>query len=67
MDIFVQEGTKVTWNIYDMTGKVVLSGNESITSGYSTLSIDAAGLSKGVYMLNAVMNDQMKSFRILKQ
>jgi hypothetical protein len=35
--------------------------------GYSTLNIDAADLSKGVYMLNAVINDQMQSFRIMKQ
>jgi hypothetical protein len=67
MDLFTEQGTTVTWNIYDMTGKVVLSGSQSITSGYSTLNIDAANLSKGVYMLNAIMNDQIQSFRIMKQ
>jgi hypothetical protein len=67
MDLFAQEATKVTWNIYDMTGKVVLSGSESVTTGYSTLNIDATELSKGVYMLNALMNDQRQSFRIMKQ
>jgi hypothetical protein len=67
LDLFVKEENKVIWNIYDMTGKVVLSGSENITAGYSTFNIDATGLSKGVYMLNAIMNDQMQSFRIMKQ
>jgi hypothetical protein len=67
MDLFTEEETNVTWNIYDITGKVVLSGSQSITTGYSTLNIDAANLSKGVYMLNAIINDQMQSFRIMKQ
>ncbi len=67
MDLFTEDGAQVTWNIYDITGKVVLSGSESITTGYSTLNIDAANLAKGVYMLNAIINDQMQSFRILKQ
>ncbi|MEI6853563.1 MAG: T9SS type A sorting domain-containing protein, partial [Bacteroidota bacterium] len=67
LDLFTQEGTNVSWKIYDMTGKVMLSGSESVTSGYSTLDIDASNLPKGVYMLNAIMNDQMQSFRIMKQ
>ena len=67
LDLFTEQGTKVNWNIYDLTGKVVLTGNEEITSGYSTLKIDASGLSKGVYMLNAIMDNQMQNFRIIKQ
>jgi hypothetical protein len=67
MDIFAAEETKVTWNIYDITGKVVLNKTESITSGYTTLNISAGDLPSGVYMLNAMLNDQMYNFRILKQ
>ncbi len=67
VDLFVNEETNVSWNIYDMTGKVVLSGSESVTTGYTTLNIEAANLPKGVYMLNAIMNNEMQSFRILKQ
>jgi hypothetical protein len=67
LDLFTQKETKVTWNIYDVTGKIVLSGSESITTGYNTLKIDAAELPKGVYLLNAMLDDHMQSFRILKQ
>jgi hypothetical protein len=67
MEIFVEKETKVIFDIYDVTGNVVLSGSQTISSGYSALNIDAAGLSKGVYMLRAVMNDEIQSFRIMKQ
>ena len=67
LDLFTEKETSVTWTIYDMTGKAVLSGNENLTSGHSTLNIDAKELSDGVYMLNAIVNDQMQSFRIMKQ
>jgi hypothetical protein len=67
MDLFSDQETKVIWNIYDITGKVILSGNESISTGNNTINIDASNLPMGVYMFNAIVNDQMKSFRILKQ
>ena len=50
-----------------MTGQLVLSNTEGIISGYSTLNISAGNLPSGVYMLNAMLNDQMYNFRILKQ
>jgi hypothetical protein len=67
LDLFTKKGTNVIWNIYDMTGKLVISGSESISSGYSTLNIKAEDLPNGVYLLNAIMDDQMQSFRIMKQ
>jgi len=67
IDMYADQDTKVTWNIYDMTGKVVLNGSESVTSGYSTLNISVGDLPKGVYMFAAILNDKMQSFRILKQ
>jgi hypothetical protein len=67
MSFFAEEATTITWNVYDMTGKVVLNGTESVTAGYSTLDIDGANLPTGVYTLNAVMNDKVENFRIIKQ
>ncbi|MEI6854149.1 MAG: fibronectin type III domain-containing protein, partial [Bacteroidota bacterium] len=67
MDVFVKEDAKLTWNLYDMTGKLVLNGEESIRTGYSTFNINAAELPKGVYMIKATLNDQIQSFRVLKQ
>jgi hypothetical protein len=67
MDVFVKENTKIIWSLYDMTGKLVLNGQESITAGYSSINIEAADLPKGVYMIKANLNDQVQSFRVLKQ
>jgi hypothetical protein len=67
MDIFTTVETKISWKIFDMTGKLVLNNNESISSGYSTLNINTAKLPKGVYMLNTITNDEAHNFRLLKQ
>jgi hypothetical protein len=67
MDVFVKENTKIIWSLYDMTGKLVLNGQESITAGYSSINIEAADLPKGVYMIKANLNDQVQSFRVMKQ
>jgi len=67
MDLFVQNETDVIWKIYDMTGKLVFSGNENVSSGFSSHKIDAPGLTPGLYILNTVINDQTQYFRILKQ
>jgi hypothetical protein len=67
MEMFTEQETQVLWNIYDMTGKIVLTGTENINTGYSTINIEGKILPKGVYMLNAFINDQMRSFRIFKQ
>jgi hypothetical protein len=66
VDMFTENETNVIWNLYDMTGKEVLSGNESISKGYSTLNINTENLSNGVFVLNTIINDQTQSFRIIK-
>lgn len=67
MDIFTENETNIIWKIFDVTGKLISNGNESISSGYSTLRIDAAKLTPGLYMINAIINDQVRTFRMLKQ
>ncbi len=67
LEISTLSASTVNWIIYDMTGREVLSGNESVASGNNTLAIDATSLPQGVYMLNTMLNDESKSFRIVKQ
>jgi hypothetical protein len=67
LEISSTEASTCNWTIYDMTGRVVISGNESITTGNNTMNIDASDLAKGVYMLNTIMNNEKQSFRIVKQ
>jgi hypothetical protein len=67
LEISATETSTCTWTIYDMTGKLVLSGYESIMTGNHTMNIDAASLSQGNYMLNAVVNNETYRFRIMKQ
>jgi hypothetical protein len=67
LEISAEESSNCTWSIYDITGKLILSGNQSIEIGRNTLNIDATDLSKGVYMLNAFLNNEKHSFRIVRQ
>ena len=63
----VQGEAEIIWNLYDVTGNIVLNGNQNLEIGTNILNVNTDQLSKGVYMLSTVMYDQIKSFRILKQ
>jgi hypothetical protein len=67
LEITSARATNCTWSVYDITGKQVMSGTQDLLEGNKTLNIDAVNLANGVYMLNAVMNNEKYSFRILKQ
>jgi hypothetical protein len=67
MEVKSQENSLCNWSIYDMTGNEVIRGNNELMKGENTLNIDASELAKGVYMLNAIINNEKHSFRILKQ
>lgn len=67
LDIEATKASTCKWNIYDMTGKLVLSGSNDIAEGNSNISLDASDLSSGVYMLNVIINNEKHSFRLLKQ
>ena len=67
LEISTEESSTCNWSIYDMNGKQVISGNQDLMEGNNTLNIDASTLAKGVYMLNAIINNEKHSFRILKQ
>ena len=67
LEISAKESSSCNWRIYDMTGQVIMSGNQSIEKGNNTLTLDASGLAKGVYVLNVITNNQKQSFRIMKQ
>ncbi|MEI6854064.1 MAG: T9SS type A sorting domain-containing protein, partial [Bacteroidota bacterium] len=67
LEITAGEVSNCNWTVYDMSGKQVMSGNQDLTEGNNTMNIDASSLAKGVYMLNAIINNEKHSFRILKQ
>ena len=67
LEITAGEASSCLWTVYDMSGKQVMSGNQDLTEGNNTMNIDASSLAKGVYMLNAIINNEKHSFRILKQ
>jgi len=66
LDLFTDHETNLDWKIFDMTGKEVMSGKENMSGGYKTLSIDAENLPKGVFVLSTIMDEQIKSYRIMK-
>ena len=67
MDISAAEESTCAWSVYDMTGRLVLNRNEAIHKGDNLLNVEASTLTKGVYMLNAIINNEKHSFRIVKQ
>jgi hypothetical protein len=56
-----------TWNLYDVNGKLVMSGSESLNPGLNYFYIDATQLSTGLYMLQSTFNGTVESTRIIKQ
>ncbi len=67
MAISTTKETSCSWLIYDMTGKVVIQGTQSLSEGENTFNIEASGLTKGVYLLNVLTDSGKQSFRIVKQ
>jgi hypothetical protein len=67
LEITSAQATNCAWSVYDITGKQVMNGNQPLLEGDNTMNIDASTLANGVYMLNALVNNEKHSFRILKQ
>jgi uncharacterized membrane protein len=62
-----EEASIVNWKIYDMTGKLVLSGDQKFSSGNNEMKIDGTLLPKGVYTLTTLINDKLENVRLIKQ
>lgn len=64
---FSEESTTAIWKIYDITGKIVLSGEQKFFSGNNEMKIDGTQLPKGVYTLSTIINDKLENVRLIKQ
>jgi hypothetical protein len=61
-----QTGTHI-WNLYDVNGKLVMSGENQLTQGANYFEIETAHLSTGLYMLQSNVNGVLQTSRIIKQ
>jgi uncharacterized membrane protein len=67
VEINTAENANYIWNLYDVNGKLIMSGTQSITTGLNHIEIATAHLPAGLYLLQSNMNGSMMSSRIIKQ
>jgi hypothetical protein len=60
------ESQNVDYTIYDIMGRIVLSGNKTINPGKTTTTINVQKLSSGVYILNLSSIQTKRQLRIIK-
>jgi hypothetical protein len=53
--------------VTDITGKVVITQQAPITTGANNITIPAASLSKGMYILKVIQSDKIQSVKFIKQ
>jgi len=66
VEIFTSIEETVLYTMYDITGKVIMSGKEIINTGYNTLTVQTEYLSAGIYILNVVTDNETHTFRVVK-
>jgi hypothetical protein len=54
------------WQMYDMTGKVVMSGEYQVNAGLNYLEIETSSLPEGIYLLHSNVNGKILTERIIK-
>lgn len=63
----LKRNSEVMYEILDMSGKVIINSNLGFMhEGQHVQTIDVSNLSAGMYMVKAVMNDQVEVKRIVK-
>ncbi|MCC6601416.1 MAG: T9SS type A sorting domain-containing protein, partial [Crocinitomicaceae bacterium] len=61
-------GERVSYNITDTQGRVVLNKNQAISTGSRSETIDITGIAAGVYYVNILVgSDYNETIRIIKQ
>lgn len=65
----LDNGGDVTYNLYDMSGRLVLTTNTQAGAGQHQHSLNLASLSQGVYVLNISYQPQSgnKAFSVVKR
>jgi hypothetical protein len=54
------------WQMYDMTGKVVMSGDHQVNAGLNYLEIETSSLPEGIYLLHSNVKGKILTERIIK-
>jgi hypothetical protein len=67
VEIELSDNSNMAWSIFDMSGKLVMSGTQSMSAGMNNFAIEATHLPSGLYMLKANIGGAMHTARILKQ
>jgi len=61
-----QQGTHI-WQMYDLTGKVVMSGEHQVNAGLNYLEIETTNLAEGIYLLQSNFNGMLEARKIIRK
>ncbi len=59
--------SQVVWQVSDMTGKILSSQTSKLVAGNNFITIPAASLSKGMYLLKVVENGAVNTIKLVKE
>jgi hypothetical protein len=57
---------KIEIRLYDITGKLILNENYSISTGNNSINLNTINLSGGVYVINIQNSGVLQSFKLIK-
>jgi hypothetical protein len=67
VEIYSVDVTDHIWNLYDVNGKIIMSGTQKLSAGVNFLYIETMHLSNGLYTLQSNQNGSMQNARVIKQ
>lgn len=67
INLSTTKSQSLTWSVYDITGKVVLSATENVPGGPILLEIPAADLAKGMYNVVIESEELHSSVKLVKE
>jgi hypothetical protein len=57
IELELEKGSSTSFEVVDLTGKVVMTLSEDLTAGTNSISLDVSSLTKGVYYINIATED----------
>lgn len=57
---------KIEIRLYDITGKLILNKDYSISTGNNSINVNTTDLSGGVYVINIQNSGVLQSFKLIK-
>src|ERR1051325_3177142 len=63
----MKKADRIHYEVMDLTGRVVLSGEQQVNAGTGLIALDAASLAGGIYMLKVSARDFTHSQKLVKQ